>query len=178
VKFWKTPPLSKAHNLNTHLSSMNFSMIVINIIVGMSKHHTLIVMLTSQKISSFNFFLPFFKNFKKTHDSQPKSSTRNKSRWKDGKTQPKNHPWPKNIKENIHWLNATFISKTICYHFWHGLMVREDIGHIFWHILNKKNLPHLTPEREKNWAIMSACRAFPWAKWNISFQNYSSPFLA
>jgi hypothetical protein len=50
-------------------------------------------------------------------------------RWEDS-TKKTTHGKRK-LKKNIHWLNATFILKIVCYHFWHGLMVGENIGHIF-----------------------------------------------
>jgi hypothetical protein len=65
------------------------------------------------------------------HDSHPNLQLKTSKDEKMGRFNQKNHPWQKKIKKNIHWLNATFILKIVCYHFWHGLMVGENIGHIF-----------------------------------------------
>jgi hypothetical protein len=64
--------LSKAHNANTHLSSLNFTM-MLNIIVELSKHPTLIMILTSRSLSYFfKFFFPLLscRSFKRSHNPQ------------------------------------------------------------------------------------------------------------
>ncbi len=118
VKSSKLLPLSKAHNPDTHLSSMNFSTIA-KIFVGMSEHPALSVMLIFKSFSSFfNFFLPFScKNYKKTHMILNKLFNQKQvkmKRWEYPSNQKTTHGALK--KENTRWLHETLISRTVCHH--------------------------------------------------------------
>jgi len=57
-----------------------------------------------------------------------------------GKNKKKSQPCPLKKKKHLdpsrgqaepsHWLHATFISKTVCHHFWPGLMAgAQTVGH-------------------------------------------------
>jgi hypothetical protein len=42
------------------------------------------------------------------------------------------HPTPKRKNKcllNLHWLHEISISKTVCHHFWPGLMGGPELGH-------------------------------------------------